>query len=520
MDSGFKMELVLEYNKVFIDHPNIDDLLSGISRSTLLKLSTFFLGFDNQNSDYQDPKKFISMFFQAKNNAFANDVYDKIKAYQKSAQAAIIIPSAITSLTLFEYAFKNLDETETLSEAEMEINIFKAYLLINEQHANKAKKAKKTVTDVKDEPYLSELIFTMSYADSDLMNFNPRQLFMSQIVKSIMLFEMLEGDERAAPLLQAFLSYFECKNWKDYIKRLLPAVFPCILKRNEAHVDIILNKDENYENIVKFFDKLIISDDSALVEHDFTSIRANPIYQVDQVTYRIVFPLFAIEMLHKGLYFKLADINKGLEEGQISNLKGYYGENFSENYLLYKTMKRMYGKRYVQYTGQQMKDAGLEAEPDFYLRNGNKIFLFESKDVFIGAEIKASFDYGQLDKAIKEKFYFINKAKGKVGKKAILQLVNSVKNTLKKALIVDNQYNEKRVVIYPILITHHHQFDVLGLNNILKEWFTDEIKKLETEGYIINGVKQLTLINIDRANAFKLSVIFQDIDYRNQPFYA
>lgn len=497
MDSGFKMELLLEYSKIFDDEPKLEDLLSGIGRNTLRKIAVFFLGFDNQNSKFHDPKEFIKMLFGRENNGFANDVYDKVKAYQKQTQAKIIIPYTLTSLTLFQHAFQHLDENETLTEAEIEVNVFKACLLINEIYTTKAHKASDTVKSIKEDNHLSELIFTMFYADSDLINFDPNQILTAQMIKSIMLFEMLEQDERATKLLKAFLDHFECANWKDYLKRVLPAVLPCIQKTNEAHIDIVLEKNEHYDQSIQFFDKLIISDAAALLEHDFTSVRANPIYQVDELTYRIVFPLFAMEMLHKGLYFKLSDINKSLTkaEGAFSDLRSYYCENFSENYLLYETMQRMYENRYKKYTGQQMKDAGLVAEPDYYVRNGKKIFLFESKDVLIRADIKASFDYTQLEQALKEKFYVVDKGNGKIKKKAILQILNSVKNTLDKALIVDTQYNESHVVIYPILVVHNHQFDISGLNNILKEWFNEELKNLE--GYDVSGVKPLTLINID-----------------------
>ncbi len=497
MDSGFKMELILEYSKIFDDEPKLEDLLSGIGRNTLRKIAVFFLGFDNQNSKFHDPIEFIEMLFCKENIGFVNDVCDKVKAYQNTTQAKIIIPYTLTSLTLFEYAFQHLGENETLTQVEIEVNVFKACLLINEVHTIKAHKAFDTVKSIKEDNYLSELIFTMSYADSDLINFDPYQILTAQIVKSIMLFEMLEQDGKATQLLKAFLDYFECANWKDYLKAVLPVALQCIQKRNEAHIDILIEENEHTEQSIRFFDKLIISDTEELIEHDFTSVRANPIYQVDELTYRVVFPLFAMEMLHKGLYFKLAAINNSLEDGQISNLKGYYGENFSENYLLYETMQRMYGKSYKKYTGEEMKASGLVGEPDYYLRNGNKIFLFESKDVFIRADIKASFDYTQLEQALKEKFYFVDKGKGKIKKKAILQILFSVKNTLDRTMIVDVDYSEKRVVIYPILVTHHHQFDVSGLNNILKEWFKDELGKLGGEGYDVSRVTPLTVINID-----------------------
>lgn len=512
MNSAFNPIVILEYSKIFDEETDLKTLLTGISKSTLLKVSSFFLGFSNEGSKYFDPKDFLAMYFQKENNTLANEIYDKIKVYQKSTKNEITIPNTLTSLYLFEYAFQHLDENENLSSAEIEIRVFKAYLLINESHALNVNKAKETTQSGKPENHLSEFLFTMAYADSDLINFDTNKIFTSQIVKSIMLFEMLEQDKSTTLLLRAFLKHFECENWKEYLKSILPIVFSIIMRDNEAHIDIILKKDEHYNRNLAFFQKLTIKDDTTLSEHDFSSVRANPIYQADETTFRIVFPLFAIEMLHKGLYFKLSNINDTLskEEGKIAEFRGFYCDNFSENYLLYETMHRMLGKRYKKFTGQQMKDAGLVAEPDYYFRNGNKIFLFESKDVFIRADIKGSFDFVKLDSALKEKFYFVEKKGGGIKKKAVLQLINSIKNILSKNFIVDSQYNEKKVIIYPILVTHHHQFDVIGLNNIIKSWFDDELMKLAQQHYIVNNIKPITIINIDDL------ILYQDLFLQKQ----
>ena len=499
-ESGFKDELILEYSKVFDDQPKLETLLSGIGRSTLLKMSAFFLGFSNSNSEYSNPHTFVSMFFQTANHDLATYVHERIREHQEATGAKIIIPYTLTSLSLFEYAFQNMSEEETLNDAEIEVQVFKAYLFMNETLTNKANRAEETVKGVKVDNYLSEFMFTMTYADSDLINFDTGQVWSSQMVKSIMLFEMLERDNQYQPLLNAFLQYFECVDWKDYIKRLLPLVFACIQKREEAHIDIVLRKDnQQYTESLNFLKKLVITEDATLSEYDFSSVRANPIYQVDETTFRIVFPLFVLEMLHKGLYFKLSNINETLTKGKgkFPDFRGHYCDHFSENHLLYEVMNRMYGKRYKRFTGLEMKSAGLVAEPDYYIRNGTKVFLFESKDVLINAKVKGSFDFALLEAVLKSKFYFIDKGNSKIEKKAILQIINSVKNTLDKSLIVDSQYNEKSIIIYPILVTHHHQYEAAGLNNILKDWFNSELNVLADQGYKISNVRPLTVINID-----------------------
>ena len=51
--------------------------------------------------------------------------------------------------------------------------------------------------------------------------------------------------------------------------------------------------------------------------------------------------------------------------------------------------------------------------------------------------------------------------------------------------------------IYPILVVHDRSFSVLGLNNILNNWFDDELQKLKNSGYCIERIRSLVLIDFD-----------------------
>lgn len=52
---------------------------------------------------------------------------------------------------------------------------------------------------------------------------------------------------------------------------------------------------------------------------------------------------------------------------------------------------------------------GIIAEPDYYIRNGNKIFLFESKDILIPSETKVSNDYENISSELKKRLYYEEK---------------------------------------------------------------------------------------------------------------
>ncbi len=244
--------------------------------------------------------------------------------------------------------------------------------------------------------------------------------------------------------------------------------------------------------------KLILENTEDLREYDFSSLRANPIYQVDEYNYRIIYDLFVFEMLHKGLYFKLSTLNNQLPDSQkIKDFRSYYCNDFSENFILYSTIKRMFGSKYKQFSGNQILSYGYNAEPDYYLRNGNKVFLFESKDVLVKAEDKVSFDFKTLENVFRKKFYYDTRSNGVIENKAILQLIFNIERVLNQQFDFDQSYSPLNLKIYPILITHHHQYDVLGLNNLLQVWFEKELLRLKSERYNVKNIKPITLINID-----------------------
>ena len=102
---------------------------------------------------------------------------------------------------MFEYAYNNLDDTETLSEAGIKVNVFKAYLLLNEINTTKTHDAWDSVEGLELKYPLSARIMAMSYGYSDLINYGKRELIVTQIIKSIHFFEFLESDARTIPVV-------------------------------------------------------------------------------------------------------------------------------------------------------------------------------------------------------------------------------------------------------------------------------------------------------------------------------
>ncbi len=432
------------------------------------------------------------MFFRTDNAEFANKILTGLSNLKAKSQAEIAIINPQASLNLFQYAFDNLTDEQTQSAAEVEQNIFLAYLALNQARAQKESIAFSSSTKAPAHLQLAAKFFSQSYPYSDILNYNEVELFTGQVVKAILLFEYLESKDITKPLLSAFLSYYKCESWKQYLQKLLPIVLSVINKDHEAHVDLDVKKDKDFDINCEFIDKLIVDDNEGLADYDFKKLRDKPLYKVKSGLYRIIFSLFVLEKVFKSLYFKLAEINKTLpSKEKIKELHSLYSDEFSERTLLYKVLEGIYQSRYIEFNGQQMKDAGLDAEPDYYIRKGNVIFLFESKDFLIRAQVKTSYDYALLEDAFRKKLY------SDTGPKAVLQLIKNIKRILQMSIIVDTAYKANSVYIYPMVVVHDHQYDVIGLNTIVNDWFMDEVKKLKAEGFHTERIQPLTIVGID-----------------------
>jgi hypothetical protein len=512
--NSVSMGLILEFEIAFPNEKRltVEQYLAGSSREMILNAAAFFLGFKNHNSQFDDNREFLGMFFRAENNELANQIYDRIKEYEKKGVRIGII-NTYSSLKLFEYYFSKPDEPITQSEAELEVNLFKAYLALNTEFTAKQSIAFPSSQESDEELKIPMMMFCMQYPVSDKSNYDINQIWATQMIKAIYLFQFLESHAKTQPLLIAFLKFFDCKTWEDYLKSLLPLTTPAIKNEREAHTDIVVEGGENFEKGCAFIEKLMIEENDELDQNDFLSVRAKPFYKVKDGVYRIIFNLFVVEKIFKGVYFLLKDVLDKMPEEErkqikISNFRSFYGDEFSEKILCYKVMESIYPEKCIRFSGKELVDMKIDAAPDYYVRKGKNIVLVESKDFLIAADKKMSFDFNVYEQEFGRVLDYEDLPDGKRKLKAVMQLTNSIRRILKNEFAADKAYHYKEVFIYPVLLTHDHQYDTPGFNELINFWFQDALLELEEEGLFIHHVKPLSVVNID-------SLIFHQVGLSN-----
>lgn len=495
MDKVITIGMLLEFEIAFPEEQKqtVEQYLAGGRRDMILNAAAFFLGFKNSKSKFSDNGVFLEMFFREENNQLAKQVYNRIKELEnKGISIGIINP--YTSLQLFEFFFSRPEEVETQSQAEFEVNLFKAYLVLNSEFTKKQSIAIPSAQESDNELNIPMMIFCMHYPVSDKHNYDINQVWATQIIKSIYLFQFLETNGKTQPLLTAFLNYFNCQTWQEYLKNILPLTTPAITNEREGHTDIVVEPGSKFEESSLFIEKLIVQENDELDENDFLTIRAKPFYKIKEGVYRIIFNLFVVEKIFKGVYFLLRDVNKNLPEpDKIKEIKSFYGDNFSEKVLCYRVIESIYKDKCIRFTGKELADKNI----DYYVRKGKNILLFESKDFLIAAEKKMSFNFNVYEQEFGSVLDYKVLDNGKIKPKAVMQLIISIRRILKKEFTADTEYHYKDVFIYPILLTHDLQYDTPGFNELIDFWFQDALLKLQIEGLFIHHVKPLSVVNID-----------------------
>lgn len=148
---------------------------------------------------------------------------------------------------MFEYFFQRSEKNETQKHVEFEVNLFKAYLVFNSEFTKAQKTAFTSTEHLNNDLRIPMITFCMHYPISDKINYNTNQLWVTQIIKSIYLFQFLEVNEKLMQLLTAFLAHFNKLTWQEFFKNLIPLTIPAIKNEKESHTDISVPFDQEFE---------------------------------------------------------------------------------------------------------------------------------------------------------------------------------------------------------------------------------------------------------------------------------
>ena len=485
-----KMELqfskLLSYSVVFPNgHDSIEELLMSVPSNSAIEFISYLLARKvNQLIDEHDFKIWAPWLMHTR-----NDVKNAVGHYaQKYNLVGYSLIDEYSMLLLISRLLSCYNGRNNEMETEDLSNLFMAYMMCCDERISLNSEVP---TNSMNKEEFVRWFMPNCLKSNDIEA--PRDYRLLLIKSYLLLIEFPKHNERFATYVETF-----CKEKDVDANRYLREIFITFLNMSSASkLTSVMEIADNLDVSRNFFDNLCIDPKGYEYDKDFIGIREFPILKTGQNRYNIMYMRMFLDKAYNGLLFDMKDalVKNGLLDSKngYMDLKSFLGEEFSESFYFYMLMSRCFGKNYVNYTGGQLKERLGEGFPDYYLRRGNQVFVFECKDVLLSSRSKLCGNFEIIKDAIFDKFV----ANKKGHPKGVGQLCCVIKNKLSLILNdLDKDAPKGTKYIYPIIVYFDNAFDIEGPSYLLNKEFKKQLDSVSNiEDYVI---KDVVMVNIEQ----------------------
>lgn len=465
----------------------------------------------------------VVMWFGSKSSLTAEYLKRIAKGYDHAEHASLRLLNIWSNLTLLERFLEvhhqgrglNNDNVDTDKTHE---NLFEAYLLINELYVasfNQQKILDSIPNNVGLVMKMGVTMSTMLLPYHDLNHVDASDAMISQFIKAVYFFQFAE--KYLPDMLNAFLKAYSVPTWRDYFKGIFPIVDHALRNNAEGLGYLTINENDPKAQISRLFLSTLAVGEaySEQSSYDFITLRSKPLMQINPDKYLVIDNLLLYNKMYNSLFFEFNSLLKNKPElFRKGDFKGYLNDNFSESFLANQVLNTIFQhKRYLKFSGEEIREKykkRFSAEPDYYVRDNDKVFIFELKDTLVNGEIKQSFDVNRIGAELRTKFWFKEYEKDgivtKISPKAIRQIKNNLVRLAKNELPFDNDLENKKLTVYPVLLYVDQSLSTPGINDIIQQWFAFELLTEAELGPVQErfDIMPLTMIDLDTL------VLFQD----------
>lgn len=310
--------------------------------------------------------------------------------------------------------------------------------------------------------------------------------YVRQVVRCMSFFEFATKDKMLSELMPKFLSDYGISTWEQYPYAFLSVVALTDFKEGIVNFDNLHTDCQEYCR--KAIDRVSISYDKVITKKenpDYKVFRDRPMIKISNKEYFISNVGFTIGKIYDSLYFQFLDYYvKGGGNGK--KFLQHFTTVFSEGQLLSQTLKRICGSQYDTILDDPdcfAINSKVSSPPDFYIRVGDVVILFELKDIKMKAWTR---EYGNVEDYARFFFsHLVDDGKRKVG---IGQLLRQVKRIRTSDFVWDrNCPQDSR--IYPVIVLADYRQTASGLKNLLDIWMrkmaSDENISLDNVGSVV-----------------------------------
>ena len=497
-----KPDVLVNHTMIFGDNPLPPAAyLNGISRVDLIKIATFLI---NSDQTTNNAKVFLIKFFSRENNEFANSVYREYVRISKSQRNSrqdldcnLCFVSTYVGMEFLKLVFSIDTGDDSLSHEQIEIKVFHSILALNE---SLTEYDYSEIDNLEENEKLGYLLFNNLLPYHDFNNEHYEFRLLVNVIKAWKFFQFCEKHNPYDLLLQRFVDIYKLESWKDYIVSLLMIFLNDI--QNESFVVSIGKNDKYQEQHKLLFGEISIPYDVIIPldrNPDYKSFKEKPLIDLGNGDYLMISRVICLEQLYTSLIFKFKLLNSSLERNQtIKDFLQDFTTCFSEECLFDDTISDVFSKwkKAIKITGKECREKNngqSNHEPDYYVRNWNRVYVIEYKDPLFKAEIKASHDFRQIKKYLEEKL--VIKQNGDIS--AIEQISHNIKKIVSESewFEWDEKVNDNhKIQIYPILVVGNRVFKTPGITKILNDLLHESLKKYNIESPLIHD---LLLVDID-----------------------
>lgn len=505
----FIIKQLLEYNIFFgddADNISIVDIVKQIPREMLFN----FVGvLNNIYGDATLDK--LDLFFSSKSINNRQAVFYRVMELRKEKpQRDFLFCSDATCMEIMRYAFaySPTNGKFAIDEEKGEMLFFKLLLLINEKVV-KYKQIKKNS--------VSKMCFILSFINpvirTDCVQ-DVRNRTAYQMELAVNFFELISKREEYTQLYQMFLDNHHINCWEDYIITIYGILAAGQFKSGRIKKDLNIDIDrlltkEVMESISLPYDTRInysaTDKDDRYSNSDYRMLRDKPIIKMSNGDFFIYNIEFLIDRLFNSLYFEFKSINQSAKLGiDITQL---FTDTFCERVMFDSYLNKSVNKNFYQGMSESecseeytKKDNELGA-PDYIVKRGNEVLLFECKDIRISGEIIEKHDYEAIINEYKNKLFYKRDKKNQLHRIGITQLTGHIESIRKE------RFNwcdiDKDSTIYPVLVISDYKNVKMGFNIIANKWYQSSLNEL---GVVNKNNKPLIIMSF--ITLFKYNVLF------------
>ena len=479
----------------------LEKLLTGLPRIWAIRLvsnmQNKLVGKPFYNPDFKDEETTqidVPRFFFGPNNLDQLlDVIHRYKAYstqetEKKRQPMEYATGSETPLLLLKYIMSMQESDGSDHIVQLEKKLYTAFLIANEftLNRNQGEAPYKLEDDL--ELYLACLLMSR-YTYNDFINQESdiNELARNQNIRTGKFFNFVSQHSQLKDLYDEFLQVYGLISWKDYLRTYWSILALARYKTGVINFERLRDEDELLSEQIVDKDSIDIHEVISLEDNvDYQAFREKPFIKIAPHEYAVIDVSFMIYRMFDGLYFIFNDLWQCKHPDNTQGFNTIFTTEFSEGTVLVNCLKEVANTHgWLSLTDNECKsivpERKLSSPPDFYIRDGKDVILFECKDVKIPKEVKAEGTIQQLlDEVDKDFVGYHDTKKNKWRYKGVGQLVRNAKRILEGEFIWDKNVDKNSRIFLVLVLADGRQVDA-GWKNYLQRKMREECIRQETD---------------------------------------